>query len=77
MIDFDVVKKVCEEVHVFMAEEVFGRDGVDAIYDILEFVRELYGHVEAYRIRKSVIVFRAIQNIDDEHIIASRQLCDK
>lgn len=76
MISFEGLKSVCEEIHAVMAASVFGEEGVNAIFEIMEIVRELYKHIEPVRIKSSVIVFRRVVNTDGTGFTAGGQLCN-
>jgi hypothetical protein len=58
------IVKVCTETHVPMAEEVFGKPGLDAIFHVMETAQELYRHVEPERIAGEVIIFETIAQSD-------------
>ena len=54
----DIIKKVCEETHVPMAQAVFGDSGLNAIFSVMNKVQELYQHVEPERITGRVIIYQ-------------------
>lgn len=60
MISYEALRDVCSEVHAVMAEAEFGKKGVDAIFEIMEILRELYQYVEPMRIKGAIVVFRPI-----------------
>jgi hypothetical protein len=56
----DVIVEVCRDSHVPMAQEVFGDEGLNAIFNVMEAVKSLYRHVEPERIAGEVIVFQIV-----------------
>ena len=56
----EAIVRVCAETHVPMAEEVFGKPGLDAIFHVMETAQNLYKHVEPERIAGEVIIFEMI-----------------
>jgi hypothetical protein len=57
----DVIKQVCQESHVPMAQEVFGDAGLNAVFKVMEIVQLLYQHIEPERINGQVIVFQMVR----------------
>jgi hypothetical protein len=56
----EAIVKVCTETHVPMAEEAFGKPGLDAIFHVMETAQDLYKHVEPERIAGEVIIYEMI-----------------
>jgi len=56
----DIIKDVCRDTHVPMAQEVFGGAGLDAIFQVMETVQELYRHVDLERISGEVLVYKVV-----------------
>jgi hypothetical protein len=57
----EVMREVCRRLHAFVVDEAFGTPGVEALFTILELVRDLYRHVEPENMRGPVIVFVRVQ----------------
>jgi hypothetical protein len=45
-----------------MVQDVFGRAGVDAVFQIMETARRLYKHVELERVAGHVVIFQRVQS---------------
>ncbi len=54
------IKAVCRDSHFPMAQEVFGGAGLDAIFQVMETVQELYRHVDLERISGEVLVYKVV-----------------
>lgn len=74
-ISFEVLKNICGELNEVMVQEVFGQPGVDAIFKIMETLRELYLHVEPMRVEGEVIVFHPVFDDSGSAVTESGQLC--
>ncbi len=59
----DVISEVCKDTHVPMAQEVFGDEGLDAIFKVMETVQALYKHVEPERVSGHVLVFKVVRRV--------------
>ena len=58
----DIIQDVCREAHVPMAEEVFGAEGLDAIFRVMEVVKSFYRHVDPERITGEVVFFQVVKS---------------
>jgi len=56
----DIIFEVYKSTHTPMAEEVFGKAGLNAVFEVMETVRALYQHVDPERISGQVIVFKVV-----------------
>ncbi len=56
----DIIKDVCRDSHFPMAQEVFGGPGLNAIFQVMETVQELYRHVDLERISGQVLVYKVV-----------------
>lgn len=56
----DIIADVCRETHVPMAEKVFGSAGLDAVFQVMETVQELYRHIDPERISGEVLVYKVV-----------------
>jgi hypothetical protein len=56
----EIITQVCGETYVAMAQAVFDDSGVDAIFLIMETVKNLYKHVEPSRIGGRVVVYQKV-----------------
>jgi hypothetical protein len=65
----DAIKRVCTETHVPMAQDVFGREGVEAIFQIMETAQALYRHVELERVTGDIVIYKVVQPLS-EHAAA-------
>lgn len=54
------IKAVCRDSHFPMAEAVFGGAGLDAMFQVMETVQELYRHVDLERISGEVLVYKFV-----------------
>lgn len=54
------IKAVCRDSHFPMAQEEFGGAGLDAIFQVMETVQELYRHVDLERISGEVLVYKVV-----------------
>lgn len=54
----EIISEVCKDTHVPMVEEVFGNEGLNAVFKVMESVHALYQHVDPERISGQVIVFK-------------------
>lgn len=54
------IKAVCRDSHFPMAEEVFGKAGLDAMFQVMEVVQDLYRHVDLERISGGVLVYKVV-----------------
>jgi hypothetical protein len=62
MIDLlEAIKRVCNETHVPMAQEVFGGDGVNAIFQIMETAQALFRLVELERVKGEIVIYRLVR----------------
>ena len=57
----EIIADVCRETHVPMAKEVFGKPGLDAVFQIMQMVKTLYQHVDPERISGEVLVYKVVQ----------------
>jgi hypothetical protein len=58
----DLIEKVCNETHVPMVQAVFGKPGVDAVFQIMETAKTLYKHVELERVSGRVVIYRVVSS---------------
>jgi hypothetical protein len=56
----EIITHVCEETHVPMVDAVFGKPGLDAVFQIMATAQTLYKHVEPERISGQVIIFQTV-----------------
>jgi hypothetical protein len=56
----EIIAEFCNTSHVPMAEAVFGKPGIDAIFEIMDTAKLLYKHVEPERIAGTVVIFKTI-----------------
>jgi hypothetical protein len=56
----EIIVDFCSSSHVPMAEAVFGKPGIDAIFAIMDAAQLLYKHVEPERISGTVVIFKTI-----------------
>lgn len=56
----EIIAEFCNSSHVPMAESVFGKPGIDAIFEIMDTAKLLYKHVEPERISGTVVIFKKI-----------------
>ena len=56
----EMIRQVCEDTHVPMAGDVFGKPGVDAMFILIHTARELYRHVELERISGRVVIYQTV-----------------
>ena len=57
----DHINKIVNEYFIPKIEEVFGDEGLNAVFNVLNILHELYKHVEPERIRGHVIIFQVVQ----------------
>jgi hypothetical protein len=57
----EIIPEVCKEAHVPMIQEVFGSEGLDAVFKVMETVQNLFKQVEPERISGHVIVFKSVR----------------
>ena len=62
----EIIEMVCAKTHVPMAQNAFGNAGVDAVFQIMDAIRNLYRHVEPERVTGRIIVYRLIPRGGDE-----------
>jgi hypothetical protein len=60
----DIIFEVCRSTHTPMCEEVFGKEGLDAVIKVMETVQALYKHVDLERISGQVIIFKVACPVD-------------
>src|ERR1044072_8508488 len=56
----ELIFEVCENSHVPMAQEVFGDEGVSAVFKVTQTVKTLYRHLEPERLSGEVLVFQVV-----------------
>ena len=61
----DAIAMVCTHTHVPMVQGVFGTAGVDAVFQIMQVVRELYMHVEPERVTGTIVIYRVVGTQDN------------
>jgi hypothetical protein len=72
----NIIRDVVRDTHVPMAEKVFGEEGLNAIFKVMETVQALYRHVDPERIRGQVLVFRAVDQADAGTVQANDRPAD-
>lgn len=56
----EAIIRVCRETHIPMVERVFGKDGVDAVFLLMDAAKKIYQHVEPERVSGRLVLFKAI-----------------
>lgn len=57
----DAIKGVCRDTHVPMIEAVFGSEGVEAVFQIMDTAQQLYRQVELERVTGDVVIYRIVR----------------
>ena len=57
----EIIADVCRETHFPMVEKVFGKPGLDAVFQIMQTVKTLYQHIDPERISGEVVVYKVVQ----------------
>ena len=56
----ELITEVCEETHEPMVDAVFGKPGLDAVFQVMATARAFYKHVEPERIGGQVLIFQVV-----------------
>ncbi len=72
----DAIATVCARTHVPMAQDVFGAAGVEAAFQIMRAVRELYMHVEPERVTGTILIYRVVGTSDDVAVVSAEPAVD-
>lgn len=56
----ELIVQVCKQTHVPIAQAVFGNEGIDAIFRLMEMAKALYRHVEPERVSGEIVMFRRL-----------------
>jgi hypothetical protein len=54
------IAEICKDTHVPMAHAVFGDAGVEAVFQVMDAVSQLYKFVEPERIPGTVLIFKVV-----------------
>ena len=57
----EIIADVCRETHFPMVEKVFGKPGLDAMFQIMKTVKTLYQYIDPERISGEVLVYKVMQ----------------
>ena len=72
----DRIAELCHETHVPRVERVFGDNGVQAIFEVMEHAWLLYQQVEPERVTGRIIIFRRVSWRDDAQLDEPGQAVD-
>jgi hypothetical protein len=60
----EIIETIWKETHLRMVRDVFGDEGVDAAFQVMETVKSLYKHVEPERVSGRLIIYRVVHPHD-------------
>ena len=75
MISVQTLQQVCQEMYAVAAEQEFGNEGVDAVFQIIDTLRELYRFVEPVRVKGALVVFRTVDAENAAFLEGKGEIC--
>jgi len=60
----DAIVRVCKDTHLPMVDAVFGKEGVEAAFLLMQAAQALYKHIEPERVKGRLIIFKTVHGHD-------------